>query len=544
MRSDKYYKPYMEYTVEQNATSLLEWQTLVPGIYPSSKSDFLSNSSFTMCPISTIWTFSPAITDFTASNVIINVFPLSISCTDSLEFGLVSSTVSSPDMQIPTNDIIVCSHVTSTPNRISMNCDIVSAISSSDSYAAFNVVWRQTSGSDSNTYTLLQNVALINVTNSLNPPLPASTSCGVNDKLSGSSCNDDSTRLCEVYNGNYTCFGSDLCITNDVYSYPYCGSSCDPYSTIDANGNCCNVNSMDCFGICDGTARQAWFPGLEVGVCCAVSDIDCLGVCHGSADYDVCGTCDGSKTNVLDCPDPLLFSVEGVQSTIINQVFDVRNELSAVVNSTLTLTNNNDTWAMVWLDVEGNDVTVGTVLVPTVPDITLPWTSFNLSAHASVTFNLTGSLSRLFENTNDKLTWGIKTLQLKYRRVGYAIDRGNSTISMKIYPASKNCDTYSKSKKTCARFPGCYFCVEYNDNRVVRSRRKLYTSIVPRMAGELEYDEYQGDCTAGFDPTACQQVEGYVTSRSVSAAAQSPRASLSQSALTCALVICLLFVCL
>ena len=42
LRSAKDYRPYLEYTEAQNTTSLMEWQTLVHGIYPSSQSSFQS----------------------------------------------------------------------------------------------------------------------------------------------------------------------------------------------------------------------------------------------------------------------------------------------------------------------------------------------------------------------------------------------------------------------------------------------------------------------------------------------------------------------
>ena len=73
-----------------------------------------------------------------------------------------------------------------------------------------------------------------------------------------------------------------------------------------------------------------------------------------------------------------------------------------------------------------------------------------------------------------------------------------------------------RDKKDLMSSQGCYFCAEYNDNRIVRNRRKLYTSIVPRMAGELEFNEDKGDCTGGFDLTACEKIENYISSRSAS----------------------------
>merc|ERR1711991_1306827 len=113
---------------------------------------------------------------------------------------------------------------------------------------------------------------------------------------------------------------------------------------------------------------------------------------------------------------------------------------------------------MIWLDISGPKIIVDNTKVPTVPDITLPWISHNLSAFASITVNLTSSLSRLFDNMDDELRWSKKTLLVSYRRSEYADDRSNSTISFAIYPSSTNCDTYSNMKKKCARFPGCYFC--------------------------------------------------------------------------------------
>ena len=87
---------------------------------------------------------------------------------------------------------------------------------------------------------------------------------------------------------------------------------------------------------------------------------------------------------------------------------------------------------MIWLILTESQVTIEDTLVPTVPDVSLPWLSLNLSAYTSTTFNLTSSLSRLFEN--EKLTWEVKTLEIKYRRSNYDDDRGNSTMTLKIYP--------------------------------------------------------------------------------------------------------------
>ena len=68
---------------------------------------------------------------------------------------------------------------------------------------------------------------------------------------------------------------------------------------IDDTGVCCNVNEMNCLGICDDTYDIGINAYDNSTYCCPALLIDCEGYCNGPAIIDSCGVCSGGTTSSL-----------------------------------------------------------------------------------------------------------------------------------------------------------------------------------------------------------------------------------------------------
>lgn len=497
LRANKSYSSHLYYSAAQ-LSQKIEYATTIPGIYPS-KSTVASSSTFIICPISTIWSSKPAKMDLLAASsslteTNLTLSSLSISCYESVTFGLIFSSLSS---------FIPCVRSKSSVDHTIFNCSIGNVLlgkSFPDQKATFRVAWSTFGGND---YNIIDGIQPIIIRQAA-----SKGECFVNfPSGQGESCKKS---YCNMLSGNYTCFQS-VCdaainpVPGYYYVYPTCKSSCslDEYS--DDYGNCCMVDQMDCRGKCFGTAVIAK-DFSHRPICCNDNAVDCAGFCGGRAKFDACGTCGGAVSNIKGCPFALTIET-GQSDSSVRPQYDLsyppadRNSINSVNFTNLNASASIKmyfTISPISLLVPQVDVSQQIVLIP-------PNSSYQLLIRSSISY--------LYNISTNVIPWTTKKLIVKFHLDPPSKDKGNSTIEIVIYPMSVNCNVFSYSESQCSVAPGCTYCILHNDIRLLREEysddvnfvRRLYNNIAPFSAGRLEVTQNRGICVDGIDQSSCLQ---------------------------------------
>ena len=421
------------------------------------RSDVRSKTQFTVCPLSNIWGCSPTSIDHTTNQI--NITILSSSCVvgtfhenHSIELGIYLSsnkTASSTTQGVNTSVIFPCTpnvdihgdlEANATPSPLSLVCDLnrlndMAHIEEGDNYMF--LVWRPRSGTNSS-YQWIGDVGevppiAINFTSSSH-----NSDCSLSEKVGKCSpcdivqtdgafnlsclqldCSiDDGKSFMETYStlSSVSSF-SPFKAYQELYIRPSCENSiCEKTFThdLDRNAICCNLEHMDCLGVCNGTSRNGYDAAKTrydcchsvdcLGICGGSSVNDCRGVCNGTYFIDECGVCsDGSH----DCP-PVNITVDPGPNPY-GSAYHISAEYDAFDDSYLSMhsivvTNTND----VIIDVTFSEVEPH----PLPPFFILPEGSFGISPLSNVSFLIYSNLSALRDDSYS--TWAVNTIKITY----------------------------------------------------------------------------------------------------------------------------------
>lgn len=118
------------------------------------------------------------------------------------------------------------------------------------------------------------------------------------------SCNefDNKCDNCGYCNGNNQCYSFNSSCDNILYNEP-CNSLCDEdkIKTGENNDICCNIDLVDCYGNCNGSAEIVNITSSSDELTCCL--FDCNNTCNGGA-YIECDECIGGLTgnnSTMDC---------------------------------------------------------------------------------------------------------------------------------------------------------------------------------------------------------------------------------------------------
>lgn len=457
------------FTDAQLKVGTTEWQTDVAGIYPPSRLDVQNGVQFTTCPISTIWSAQPSFVDISPSltSSLVSFSPLSISCLDKIEFT--TSFATAPKNLSPcTSDVV----------NMRITCDILPISAGVSGPVTVLLWWRVLSTLSSFPLDAVPGIPLTLYTTQ-QPAIPPGQNCSLNSLTAGT-CNSSP---CDIYQHKLACLDQkcDSPTNPVVYDYPnyQCKNTCNNHTIYDQINNvCCSADKIDCNGECLGLGGDSKVAYLSYTtktlVCCVKGTIDCLGVCGGSAIFDGCGICGGTNTDGHGCNTGINITTSSHSGKSIYSNFDVSSKhLILTVPAYINISNINSSSINVTLSYKSSFA--GRVYAPRlIPSFSTKTFPIAPHSHSIIRFNV--SIASLYSGNQTK--WVVQIINVFVTR-----PIPNSTFfrqlnrQVSIYPSTIGCGTVGMAH-TCSHLPGCIFCFEYNDIRVLR---ELNTSFLDEM---------------------------------------------------------------
>lgn len=416
-------------TSDQKSISLNQWKRNTSGIYPSSRSSIKTNSIFISCPITTTWCLKPAVISSSSIPKILNLTTLSMSCFNSTGFSYVDWAITLSTQSSIKNKCYLFLHPKDTSSSSSsstnenlspatLQCVLDSTVQSSltnNGGVTINIYWKPV---NSESYTLLNDVSL---TLTIQTSTPSSlNNCILNTEKSVGICS-----ACQVCSGNISSCSSPTCditlskqstiSTFPNYDYPYnsfyiqpscymseVDSCLNSFNLIyDSKNKCCDVDNIDCLGICDGDAE----PGIrseDNALICCDEEVDCKGICGGKSYIDACGVCGGTDTG-QKCPTYVNIFTNNLNSP--NKLLPKYYPTNQTDNSqSITIQNNGNTSLLVTFKVSSEHVNYD-------PLISIPKIEYEIIPHTTQTFYISTNISRIFSKIAP--TWEVKTVIVK-----------------------------------------------------------------------------------------------------------------------------------
>jgi hypothetical protein len=400
-----------------SATSPTAWNRTVPGVYPPSRSATESGNIFIACPISTTWCISPSILSTVSFPQSLNLTTLSMSCYDPTGSSYVNWAITlsvAPSIYHPCEVNFLSSEgyptgMSPAKLRCDLNPDWESLIGSATS-ASVSIFWTL----DSTTYHPLDEVNPLTIQLSSTEP---SQNCSLNSLSPLGSCS--SCQVCEgmISSCSQTRCDADHSSQSTVsvfppYEYPYDSlyiqPSCSTYETdtckhafdlmTDTNNKCCDVDSIDCMGICNGNSQ----PGYQNNalICCE-GHVDCAGICGGKSYVDACGVCGGTDTG-QKCPTYVEITTNSISS---NQLLAQYNHINQTDNShTITIQNDGNSSIYVKFSIRKHDSSYD-------PWVVIPVGVYNITNKTSQTFVISSNITRIYSKVSP--SWEVKTILIE-----------------------------------------------------------------------------------------------------------------------------------
>jgi hypothetical protein len=404
-------------TSEQQSVAKNVWNRNMSGVYPSSRELTGTGNLFIACPISTTWCLSPSTISTTTIPKTINVTTLSMSCLDSngtsyVNWGITISIA--PLVYHPCEVFFLVSQGYprgGSPAALKCNLDSAWEAELTDqTSASIQIHWKPI---NSSSYQILNQVNTLPVQFTSSP----SQSCSTNSATSFGECND-----CEVCEGMISSCSSPVCDASHSsqstdssfppYDTPfdslYIQPSCSIYETdtclhafdliTDSKDQCCDVDDIDCMGICGGKSQPGYRSDHAL-VCCE-DEVDCLGVCGGKSYVDACGVCGGTDTG-QKCPTYVNISTNSISSHQLLSSFSRANPMDSHL---ITIENYGN-----------NSIFVSFSLIQNVksydPWVSLPLEEYNITAKSSQTFTISSNISRIYSKQSP--SWEVKTILIQ-----------------------------------------------------------------------------------------------------------------------------------
>lgn len=569
-----------DFTNEQIDIGKKYWYTSVKGIYPHPE-NVRSGKQFNICPISKHWCIQQNVINYNQiDNVVshLNVTSLLLSCKNELDYGIIltsSDLLSQWSVGCNVSDVssISCSIATILSTLEANRYNLSGLISIQPAwktkfdqlYTAINInkMHIELINHSSNATSVLTCDSTLTYTNSscLNNCTLCNRDYSCLDNKCNSlnvfdhpNCNNECPSLKDIYNNvnhydidNYgTCCMSNetsctgRCKGNEVLSINTDGSiaCCPSAKMLDCNGVCEGSAIRDCLGICNGNTIydcENICGGISIrdckgicngktirdcnGICGGTAKRDCAGICNGKGILDFCGICNG---NDYDATSGCLQGYKGFNistNTIENAlypVFTIEDGHSGMFRI-LSIYINNETPYIIKvnsLQDSNKDQFVPEVDINPVVSI--------LNPKQSITININISLISLYQDDTGVLIWGIRSIYFQYNRIIYPNELYNYPISFNIYPSTIQCNSIT-TKYKCTSFPGCIFCMEYPNMRILSNQtllkhnykynnisyyqlnRKLFSNIIPQtiINSNIKNNEQIGYCSDGWVTEQC-----------------------------------------
>jgi hypothetical protein len=527
--SSSHFKITPQQEVQQN-----EWATDFPGVYPS-RANVVTGKQFTACPVSTVHCSNNSVIPMNTSTLcdgnltatMLFVTPASLSCEDSIAFGIMLASIDDSSPTLDPNKIGDC---TTIAGSLTLMCDITGALqaikgalcdaSRNDLLTVDYLGYLAWSPVDSTrSYTLL--------TDSIDP-LPLVITFDEDSTASCSTNYNGDAGACSLCGGDYTDFslpcrnasyevsesGSStgswsLSEYDDIYRGVDCNGTCYEGFVESGNGECCFEGELDCFGVCGGGAEyvnstsgsMACCRAANIdcnGLCGGNTALDCFGVCGGTSQDDACGTCDGTVVNPLDCFGALTVKTSGLNNATVLLEFDMSAgvELIPKIVTDIQLTSSDIDSSNFFFELVETSPLKG-------PNITLPLEDvYTIQGHETLNFTLNASLT------------GFSSIEQKVVRIHFSTN-ADGTIQpglealhhdITFITTSSGCDSFNTNYDACIINPTCMFCPLVESMRVLKSdNRSLLNTVTPDIIGVPAPDNtiVRGLCTDRWHVQGC-----------------------------------------
>jgi hypothetical protein len=180
----------------------------------------------------------------------------------------------------------------------------------------------------------------------------------------------------------------------------------------------------------------------------------------------------------------------------------------------MNITNSNASKLLINIEVSG-DISNAPYVYNYPVNIILPGNSSKL-----VPFEV--SLISLVQGTLNS-AWEVKTIRFKYNRPSIK-GMKNMYFTSNVYASGLGCQSLTKNSELqtrCNNIPGCIYCSQYDQQRVLRtstsdgdtaegaaSGRGLFVSVVPVEETKLFPADYTGVCVDGTNTLVCPEYTG------------------------------------
>ena len=257
--------PSQQASSQQYLNKFSSFPNLITGVFPSFSS-IASETSFNLCPISSLWELGPS-SFYLNSSMNTTLSALSFACVADVDIHLVSA-----DQSNYSNCSIIDGVNSSSPTFAKYICDVSLFIASyGDVY--LNIGWTL---KNSPTKPHLLNVASLKI--SVLMPSNQTSNSTFSKEVSCAFNGNSNQCGCDISASNSTCLQLP-CFSilhsasiNNLYAVPAdpsCGNTCASNVFTDIHGICCGLESLDCSGVCNGSARPAL--SLEGDLTCCQS---------------------------------------------------------------------------------------------------------------------------------------------------------------------------------------------------------------------------------------------------------------------------------
>ena len=427
-------------TAEQLRIGTDVWKSQISGVYPPTMDAVQTGEEFHACPLSTSWCGSPSVLDTSetaSAPLLFNLSTLSAGCRKGpggsvhLEYAVYLSVYSNLTergrgtvvVEDASNRLAWCEYTSSTESGtapLQLTCDI-SQLRAQFTFpnGYFYVAWRAhyESVAPNLSYALLDEVPPIpvsvwqsgmetNVECALNQPVGSCSACDVCAGRNLTGCMALQCTADEAQVSAEAPYPSDVVEPLDsLYTTLSCNTSCTHVFDyhLDINNKCCPLDELDCMGVCDGGSIVGTSKGRESLVCCGESTpVDCSGVCGGSLTYDTCNVCGGNDTGIK-CSTNVSIVLDSSSSDAFYTFYHGGDDIAL---SQVRVSNNGNSSILVKFSLtntkQKND-----------PLVWLPTDVYDIVAGATVVFNITSSLSRIYDATGNVTTWDVKSVLLE-----------------------------------------------------------------------------------------------------------------------------------
>lgn len=317
--------------------------------------------------------------------------------------------------------------------------------------------------------------------------------------------------------GSANCYGINGSLAvKDLFTVPDCNNHCANSSSsslpinstalfeLDANGQCCSLNSIDCLGYCYGASRVAYANDAAGLTCCSAFEysIDCAGVCNGNAIINGCGICTTTDPDGTSCfnASAVYASTESTNRNELYPVFDFSSFGNSQNSPTISYICTTTTSVMLVNQSPYTAAVAVDVSDPTsAPAITLS-SSLEIAPRSSL--NLPVSISLLgLVNGSVFNTWAVKTITFTFTSLTHGM---TVSSAIQVYPTVTGCQSLTLYRAACIRVPGCIYCLQVKGPLAMRSSGQSATYLQPQSRpisprGEEEGADAEGsvDVDAG-----------------------------------------------